>query len=344
MVSQTTKKEYCAELSDHSVNYNGIDLIKLICAVMVFIIHITPFPAQESDFFRYVNFGLQHYICRLAVPFYFAASGFFLFKKMPSEGINASRVKDYCFKILRLLGLWSILLFMGETGHLWYLGATVVAVILLSLCFYFKLRFRYICIFAVLLYIIGLLGDSYYGLVSPLSDITVFDYLFKAYSRAFVTTRNGVFMGFIFVLLGASFSRYNISPRPLSSFTGFVLSALLLFCEVFLLQYNDVPAGYNMYIFLVPATFFLFAFACSVRLRDSAIYKHLRNIGSLVYFSHLFIDRSVSLGIGAFRKLFSIDAAPFRFLISLMATLLFATVIELLSQKEKFKWLGLLLS
>ena len=194
-------------------NYNGIDLIKFICAIMVFIIHIPPFQGETSPLMGYMNFGLQHFICRLAVPFYFVSSGFFLFRKMPLYEPNIEIIKDYCFKILRLLGIWTVLLFIGGAWHLWYLGAAVVAIILLSFCFHFRINLKYICAVAILLYIIGLLGDSYYGFAAPLADFTLFKYIFKGYEMAFSTTRNGVFMGFVFVLMGALFSQGKIKIK-----------------------------------------------------------------------------------------------------------------------------------
>ena len=114
-------------------NYNGIDLVKFLCAIMVFIIHIPPYQGEVSGLAKYVNFGLQHLVCRVAVPFYFISTGFFLFKKMPLYELDKERIKSYCFKMLRLLGTWHVLLFIGGTGHLWYLGATVIAIILLKL-------------------------------------------------------------------------------------------------------------------------------------------------------------------------------------------------------------------
>ena len=330
--------------NDTTANYNGIDLVKFLCAFMVFIIHIEPFQGEVSGLALYVNFGLQHYICRLAVPFFFAASGFFLFRKMPLYSLDTEAIKNYCFKILRLIGIWHVLLFAGGTVHLWYLGAMVIAIIILSLCFHYHVRFRYICILACLLYAIGLLGDSYYGIIAPLTDFTTFKYIIKGYQLAFSTTRNGVFMGFPFVLLGAAFSQYKITLKPRTALMGCIVSILCMFAEVFWLKYNDIPVDHNMYICLLPATFFLFSFACSVPLRDHAIYKHLRNVGMLIYFSHSLINWIVSLGASVIEKYCSIYIIQYHFLITLFFTLIFAICVEQLSCKDKFKWLKWLLS
>lgn len=251
-------------------NLNGIDAIKFLCSILVFIIHVSPFQGELSGFARILTFGFQHYICRIAVPFFFMCSGFFLFRNMSFYDLNTDRIKRYCYKILRLIGTWQILLFIGYTEHLWYLGATVIAIILLSLCFHFRIKFKFICLIACLLYIIGLLGDSYYGVIAPLENITFFKYLFKSYEFAFDTTRNGVFMGFIFILMGASFSHCKVKPKPLISIIVFVVSMICLFAEICLIKYYDMAISYNMYIFLIPSVYFLFSFACTIHLKTAA--------------------------------------------------------------------------
>jgi serine/alanine racemase len=311
---------------------------------MVFIIHIPPFQGEVSGLARYVNFGLQHYLCRLAVPFYFVSSGFFLFKKMPLYDLNTEEIKRYCFKLFRLIGTWYVLLFCGGTYHLWYLGATVVAVILLSFCSHFRIKYKYICLLACILYVIGMLGDSYYGLIAPIENFPVFNYILKGYDFAFSTTRNGVFMGFIFVLMGAGFSYYKIKLKPYTALIGFAISVLCLFAEVFLLKYNDIPIEYNMYVFLLPATFFLFSFAYTVQLKDHVIYKHLRNIGALIYFTHILVNTFVSLAIRVIDKYLDISLIQYQFLLSLLFTLVFAICVEWLSGKDKFKWINMFLS
>ena len=79
--------------------FNGIDIVKFICAFLVCVIHIPPF---QTDLFglNHLNFWLQNYLCRIAVPFYFTASGFLLFRKTEFNNLNQNRIKKYCAKIL----------------------------------------------------------------------------------------------------------------------------------------------------------------------------------------------------------------------------------------------------
>lgn len=326
-------------------NYNsGIDIVKFLCAIMVFIIHVPPFQGEISELEKYINWGLQHCFCRIAVPFYFVSSGFFLFRKMSLHEINVEAVKSYCFKILRFLGTWTVFSFIGGTEHLWYLGATVIAVTLLSLCFYLNIKYIYICILACLLYTIGLLGDSYYGIIAPLAEIPLFRYILKGYTIVFGTTRNGVFMGFIFVLMGATFGHHNFKIKPKTSLFALCVSIVLLFGEVFILKFHDIPIKYNMYVFLVPVVFFLFSFASTIKLQSHSLSPKLRRIGTLVYFLHILINYFVSIGINICNKYMSLELSQFHFIISLTATILCAICIEFLSHKKKFKWINWFLS
>ena len=307
-------------------------------------IHIPPFQGDVTGFREGFNFYLQEYLCRLAVPFYFVSSGFFLFRKMTPEQLDVPAIKRYCFKILRLLGTWYILLFIGGTGHLWYLRASVVAVVLVSLCLHFHIRFKWLCVIAAILYGIGLLGDSYHGLMAPLANIKLFSLIGKGYNLLFKTTRNGVFMGFIYVLMGAAFSYEKKTRKPANALLGFGISTVCLGAEVFLLERYNIPNEHNMYLFLLPVTYFLFAFAHGLRLKDRPIYTHLRSIGVLLYFSHLLVGDLVNIGAAILYTYLGINIHPYHFVTTLLCTLLFSCGVHWLSRKAKFNWINWLLA
>lgn len=334
----------CDNATSQPKNYNGIDLIKFLCSILVFIIHIPPFQGEVSGLVQYLNYGLQHYICRLAVPFFFVCSGFFLYRKMSIYILDIETIKKYCFKILRLFGIWRVLLFFGGTSHLWYLCATVVAVTFISLCLCFCKNFSFICVLTCILYIFGLLGDTYNGLVTPLTSIPVVKHIFDRYELIFGTTRNGIFMGSIFVLMGAFFAEHKVRMKPLTAVIGFAISMLLLLAEIGLLFYYNLLANCNMYIFLVPAVYFLFCFAYTIELKDHAAYKHLRNVGILFYFLHLFVNEFISLLISDLGKIGFTGMDRYQFIFSFAITLLLSVCLERLSCKQKFKWLSWLLT
>ncbi len=329
-------------------NYNGIDLIKFICAIMVFTIHIplinAPIGQELSNVAIHINLGLCDFICRLAVPFFFVSSGFLLFKKMPKDTLDVKRIENYCFKILRLIGVWSVLLFVGDPSHLWYLRGTIVAVVLLSVCLHFNAKAGHLVSLAIILYTIGLLGDSYFGLIEPFTTNGIFENIYDIWRFFVTTTRNGFSMGFPFVLMGYFFAQGKVQLKTVPSFVGFCISFICFLGEVFLLTYYDIPFRHNMCVFLIPSVFFLFSFSCSLQLKDRPIYARLRSIGMLIYFSHNFIDALVRLANETLYDVMNVDMQPLRYYISLSITLLLTTYIEWLSHKEKFKWLRWLMS
>lgn len=337
-VASASQERKCP-IAENSRNYNGIDLIKFLCAIMVFTIHISPFQDTSFGAAQKLNSFFQGYLCRLAVPFFFVSSGFFLFRKMELSHLKTDVIRDYCFKIFRMIGIWSVLLVVGGTFHLWYMGATVVAMLLLNLCLRLGIRIRFVCVLAVVLYCVGLLGDSYYGLIAPLENIAVFRYGIKGYAFFFESTRNGLFMAFIFVLMGALLAHSDTKMRPKTAMAGFAASMICLLAEYLLLELYSEPKDHNMYVCLLPAVYFLFSMACSMNLKDRVIYRRLRNIGVLVYFLHIMVNKIVKLGISVVEKYLGTGCGAYEFLISLLLTFAVAVVIEWMSHKEKFRWL-----
>ena len=59
-------------------NYNGIDVVKLLMALCVVAIHLTPFAMFGEN----VSFLFDKVLTRAAVPFFFCSSGFFLKMKL----------------------------------------------------------------------------------------------------------------------------------------------------------------------------------------------------------------------------------------------------------------------
>lgn len=330
--------------SVQSRNLNGIDLIKFICAILVFTIHVFPIRDGASATTDLINYVLLRGLCRIAVPFFFVCSGYFLFQKMSIYDLDVNIIKNYCFKILKLLGTWQLLLFFGHKDHLWYLSATVVAVIAVSICFHLRLKFGLMCLLSCVLYCIGLLGDAYYGLFAPLTNISIFKILHLAYIRLFTRTRNGVFMGFIFVFMGASFSQRKIYMKPLTAVTGFLFSMICLAAETLFLKYYNIPGDYNMYVSLLPAVYFLFCFAHEIPLKDHAVYKHLRNIGMWVYLGHMAVCRVGYICMNLLDQLFNTEYLNPVYVFSLTTSIFVAICLEWLASKDKFKWINWLIA
>ena len=86
--------------------YRVLDVMKFVMAIVVVAIHTRPELSFSSLFIR--NFFETVY--SIAVPFFFMASGFLLFRKisLPLTAEGELRIKSYLKRMCKLYGLWTI--------------------------------------------------------------------------------------------------------------------------------------------------------------------------------------------------------------------------------------------
>ncbi|WP_312108036.1 serine racemase VanT catalytic subunit [Brevibacillus reuszeri] len=297
-------------------NYGLIDHFKAIAAILVIAIHTGPFTTYNE----YADFLFTGIVARLAVPFFFIASGFLLFQKIQGEAAqDRATIRRYVARIATLYGLAILIylpinvyagyfssdftvytlvkdiLFDGTMYHLWYFPALITGV-LITFFLYKRFSFPVMLVIAGLLYMIGLLGDSYYGLIEQ-SDL-----LHAIYTQMFMLfdyTRNGLFFAPIYLILGAW-----IAKRPLTGQTrrvmafGFALSFVLMLIEGILVNQGKLPRHDSMYIFLVPSVYFLFSFLLLQKGRGG---PYIRQLTTWIYILHPFaivLVRGISKATG----------------------------------------------
>lgn len=322
-----------------TASYHGIDLIKFLCAFLVVSIHVAPFSEGHFQNAQLLNFLYAKVFARIAVPFYFTASGFFLFRGMDRRSIDMERIGKYCWKLLRMYALWSLLLFTGKDMHLWYLKATVVAVIFVGLCFRWCRRDLLIGLLALGLYGLGISGDAYYWYRGPFHGLPLTDFLTGMYVHFFDTTRNGFFMGVPFVLMGALLSRKPLKLRAGLAALGFVCSLAALFLEAHFLESRGICEDYNMYLMLLPTNFFLFVLALNLNLKDRPGYQKLREIGALIYYLHMLVFTVLEFLFRPGVESSTGELFPFAYPLTAVVTFLAAVGIHWLSRREKLGWL-----
>lgn len=326
-------------------SFSGIDLFKFLFVFCICAIHISPFCESCFKYGATINFWFTKYICRLAVPFYFSVSGFFLFRKIDLNNVDKNIIKTYCFKTIRLLGVWTILLIVGGRGHLWYLSSLVVSILILYYLLKKNVSLKKIVVISIVLYLLGLLGNSYAYLLEPLKKYAFLNFFITSYKLFFNTTRNGLFFGLIFLLIGVLFTKKKININLKWSFFGFCISMLLLMGEIYCLKHYLHLDAYDMYLFLVPAVFFLFSFAAQIKFPNKKLCKDLRIVGVLIYFIHL-------LSYYTFINFLNFTNYHFKnvrfvrpeYLFSVILALLISIIIKKLSDKKKFRWLRYLYS
>lgn len=350
-------------------NYNSIDLAKFICAILVVMIHIAPFGSSRStSIIKYLNFGIQNYLARIAVPFFFVTSDFLLYKKTTLSDFNPEYSKKYIIRILRLYAIWTLIyfplvfcdffkdkkgvahavfayiqrvIFTGSYTQLWYLNALIIAVIMVSFLLYKKYNPKKIVVFASLLYFLGLFAQSWFGFIVPLRELTPdFWHFLKILQKVILTTRNGIFDGFIFVSIGMCFAFFNIKIEKKKALIYFIISMVLMFFEVFILEYFHYIRGKDMYLFLIPATFFFFCFVIQVELPNSPLFKTLRILSSLIFYSHLWVNTIVSKALKIIYE--PLTETCLHFVLTIIITIIVSLIIIKSSKTQRFKWLKIL--
>ena len=196
-------------------SYSGIDYFRFIAALLIVAIHTSPL----SSFSETGNFIFTRIVSRVAVPFFFMTSGFFLISRYTC---NAEKLEAFIKKTTLIYGVAILLyipinvyngyfkmdnllpniikdiVFDGTLYHLWYLPASIIGA---AIAWYLvkKIHYRKAFLIASVLYIIGLFGDSYYGIVKSVSCLNGF---YNLIFQLTDYTRNGIFFAPIFFVLG----------------------------------------------------------------------------------------------------------------------------------------------
>ncbi|MCH5188171.1 MAG: acyltransferase [Oscillospiraceae bacterium] len=351
--------------------YNAIDLAKFLCAILVVTIHVSPFGnAYKTGSLAFFNHSVQNYLARIAVPFFFVSSGFFLFQKTNSENFNIQVTKKYVLKLFKLYLIWSavylplniILFFRDNKGifhailiyirnfifdgsyyHLWYVPAAIFAVALISVLLYKRVTPKKILIIAGVFYIAGLFDQSWFGFIEPL--ILRSHYIWKMrmlVQNIIVTTRNGLFEGFLFAGIGMYFACCKVNISRKHALMGFIISMLLMAVEAFTVIHFNIARAYNMYLFLVPAVFYMFLIVRDTELPDSKIYKSLRILSQLIYFMHIWVLVVVDAALSIIDP--GLEKTSLRFVLILFTTIICSIIVMKISDFSKFKWLKKLYS
>lgn len=188
---------------------------------------------------------------------------------------------------------------------------------------------------ALFLYIIGLLGTSWYGLI----NVPIVKGLIDGYLSVFNTTRNGVFFGLIYVLMGALFAHKRIIINFKLAVLGLISSFICLFAEVFLLwKYTD-PKDYCMMISLLPVTFFLFYITSHINYskgNNKSVFVKLRIIGVLIFYSHMLVNYIVVTILNALYESIRTSLMPYRFYFVISISLILGVLVLYSSKRKNF--------
>ena len=262
----------------------ALDGFRILAAVLVVAIHTSPLMGLSPE----ADFILTRVLGRVAVPFFLMVTGYFLARQ---EWRGAGRTAG---KLLLLYGLSMALylplnLYQGGYGigewlrrilidgtlyHLWYFPAAVLGIGVV--CLLRRLGGRGALAAALVLYIAGLLGDSYYGLAAQIP------WLEKVYDGIFAVstyTRNGLFYAPLFLLLGS----FGVQMPRRRSALGLGLALLAMGAEAWTLHSLNWQRHDSMYLLLPLVMLFLFSLLLGA---NRGQVPALRRIALLVYVLH----------------------------------------------------------
>ena len=207
----------------------GLDWFRPVAALLVVAVHTGPLRSVSAG----ANYLITDILARLAVPFFFAVSGYFLVPKLDAQGTAA--LLPFLKKTAILYGVSTLLylpirfysgyfqqpglpglilrdIFLdGTFYHLWYFPAAMLGACLVCLLLRLCRRPGVALGVCAGLYLLGLLGDSYFGLAALLPPLGA---AYERYFALFGLTRNGVFFAPIFLLLGGMLARRPARRTP----------------------------------------------------------------------------------------------------------------------------------
>lgn len=308
-------------MANHRINI--IDIVRLIAAILVVAIH-----TQAITWFSGYSNGNIQILTRVAVPFFFCTSGYFLHKNYINSGCPAIAATFWkTVKLYTLLSLvyfpviflsnpvllhepkkWMLVdfLFNGSYYHLWYMVGVIYSMVVIYLICKFKLT-KALLPLAVFCYAVGLLGTSYYGIGSRLPIMsTLFD------SGWFLSVRRIFLMGFPFTALGWMISegklKLRISKKHLLFATTLV--ALLFVAEIVAVTVTGMSRTIEITVFLYPLLFLLFQICLVYPLEGKGkIASACRDTANFTYFWHPVVILALRKVVNANFFLFTITTA-----------------------------------
>ncbi|MDD7503851.1 MAG: hypothetical protein SPI37_03205 [Eubacteriales bacterium] len=353
-------------LQDKSTNFEALndrtfDFAKLICAYLIVAIHCPPFLGVSST----INFYVTHVIARIAVPFFFATTAFFLFRKMKFiDGKIANNISNIrCFwryikRNVLLYAIWSVIYLIwqipnwyatgwwgihvvkdylisfvlsGSFYHLWYMVSLFYGIVFL----YVMLRFIGIkgtAIISCALYLVKALSYGYTWLNLP--GLTTVTSLFDRFGGVF----GGLCLAVPMMMVGVVCGQCLDWTKKLDRFRllGLIASSILLSVEASLLQYLGLSKDKVSFIVMtLPVCFFIFINVRKISFKNERLgkcCKMIRSASTLIYCVHPLLLCLWSL-LNTWSDLSSIS----RYIILCVSSTVFAAIVLLIEKSTRMK-------
>lgn len=342
----------------------GLDRYRLIAAFLVIAIHTSPLLSvnENADFF------LTRIFARMAVPLFLIITGRYVAAKFwksdfagkdNSVAVLLGFLKKIAilygisivlylpvglyaghYKEITVTGIFRMLIFDGTFYHLWYFPACMLGMVIVWLCSRIEKSF----VIVIILYVLGLLGDSYYGLTTQIPALkTIYDGMFHVFSY----TRNGIFLVPIFLMIGVWFAKaeqentaqcdiYWESSEPKRwnrkrAGVGLIISLALMTVEGFALHAADWQRHDSMYVMLPVVMVFLYIWICAKPQEPS---KKLRSLSTWIYIFHPAVIVVVHALPGSMGKRISGNSL-LNYIVVVIGTCILSMIVQILIEKGR---------
>lgn len=301
---------------ESKINYENVDFLRYIFSIIIIIVHLRPFLNISKG----LDITFNNIVGRVCVPFFFLVTGYFIALK---EKEKKGYIKKYIKSLIPLYLIWSIiylpilfgtsiqymqeistyigglhipeyvlpfliilavpaailvgLLYTGVYYHLWYFPALIFALVILDK---WKKRFPLKILLGIsFLFLLFGATETYYGFFpSQIKE------LLSYYYNTFFTTRNFLFFGLFYVVLGYYLGSKKEVYTKYSSLK-FIISIVLLIIEGLVLQ-TTKRLNSNILLFTLPFVYYLFKtiiYMNPIRWK----YKYsMRELSKYYYFIH----------------------------------------------------------
>lgn len=281
-------------------SYDTVDIAKLILSLFVVAIHSDPL----YDVSEWANAVISQGVARLAVPFFFLASSFFLFKSQ----LTKKRVEQYCSRILCLYLCWfiitlpitiynrfvisnhglfiSLLLFLksffvtSTFSGSWYLTASVFsAVLFYNLSKLKKHKTAIVLTVSVFCYLLCVASSAYGKLISYFG----FGEYYSKFTMVFAKPYTSILVGVPYFACSWLIAEKPELTKKISPVWTIVLIGLLLI-EVVFVKATQIANSSDCYLLLLPTAVCLFANVLNTN-REIRYAKQCRYCSTIIYFA-----------------------------------------------------------
>lgn len=293
-------------MDENVKRYDAVNILRMVCAYLIIVIHTIAFRSL-GDGVKYIT---SDFICRVSVPFFFIAAGYFFYVKANKEGY----LKNYIIKLIKIYVVativYSIILipFMYQafidggleftlkvffvnsiSGTMWYFPSLIISIAFVYIFLKKNLIKPLICISVVLL-LIGLMGDSYYGLIVN----TPFIHIIDGYDVIFDNTRNGITFGIPFITIGVLINKYKLNERIKRPAILLIFFLIVFGAEAYLLMHSGISKDYNIYFSaaLVTPVIFIMALNSKIKISDK-MSNYMREMSVWIYVFHTLVAMSL---------------------------------------------------